>query len=339
MYYARTLEPEASASGFSLLFDRIVLFIESAIGLNCQSLWRKYLISLPIRHGGLGLVDLSLINTVAFRVSLFNCSALCGSFFHLFDLSIDDCYNSFNSLNISSLSLLPKKSQWFLCDELYKSYLLLFKKCLPSHLINDFASQCVSGSGSFLFSLPSGNGCFNNSEFKQFFKWRLLDFNFLPICPLCGFKNLTDCHLLACRNTSQCVIGRHNSVRDSLINSFNVKSDDVEKPFKNDQLIVDFVYNNIGFDVTVVGANNHSVTKYFSDARNRKLKKYQCLVSDGLIDEFVPLIFNVFGGLDFSTKKIISHYGGVSVGDLNALILRGSYRCWLAYRSIMRGCC
>ncbi|KAL0230899.1 hypothetical protein GEMRC1_010304 [Eukaryota sp. GEM-RC1] len=126
---------------------------------------------------------------------------------------------------------------------------------------------------------------------------------------------------------------RHDDVKLFIASCLKAKFTNVEKRFENQSgktKIADiFVENRKTFyDITVVGANNHSVSHSSNFSIMTQNKKYQDFIKEGQISELQPLVFSVFGGIErnsFSHLKSLG-YGWRTIQILNAIILRGSLR-------------
>ncbi|KAL0239344.1 hypothetical protein GEMRC1_012133 [Eukaryota sp. GEM-RC1] len=238
MYFCRTLEPEAIHEDLLLFFNDLVNYIFHLFKIP-HSFARRQLLSLPIKLGGMGITNLSVINSVAYHCSLLKCTRNLGDRLQslLVQKDIDAlvlCMTDFYDYLADDYLFefdLPYNLQFLISNIHWNRIYSDLKDSLSENQLIELEYQLLPFSGSFLLSLPVGDTVFNDVEFNLFVNWRLLNFSKMSVCDLCNYKDLSTAHQLSCGSHSRMVKEKHDELKLFIASFLSVENKNIEKVF------------------------------------------------------------------------------------------------------------
>ncbi|KAL0212978.1 hypothetical protein RCL1_006604 [Eukaryota sp. TZLM3-RCL] len=294
------------------------------------------LCSLPLKLGGLGFPDLSLVAPIAYAVSFVNSNMILNFFPLLDESAVNATLVSLNPFYNSKTSIIAD-AQKKLTYSLYENLLSDFKKSLTRLQLSSFSHNCLPFSNSFLLAVPASNSLtIDNGTFVFGLKSRLLCFSHASSCPVCEYQDLDLYHFCNCKTISKLRSSRHDELRDLLKSLVPSLQREVEfqigvKSFRMDLISED----KVGFDLTVVGGHGHLADDDYCHGHMVKVNKYCSLVPSKL-SSVVPLVFSVSGGEFTQTIEQFKKFGlEDTLIEFSVCILKWGYRCFNAYNSIL----
>ena len=285
-------------------------------GRSCNDLEREIL-SLPVKMGGMGLIDLTKISEVEFKTSMRSTVNLVNKIVNQNTKEVKEL----SSTNIEATSIGRK--------EFYDQKLVVMKEKMSTNQLKALDIACTHGASVWLSSLPlkDENFCLTKREFFDAVYLRYgWDMTKLPTDCVCGAKFQVN-HALQCK-VGGFIHLRHNELVNETAKLAASVCKDVEKEpillrrSENDPDIrADISMRSFWqrqqkafVDVRVFypyarSYANQNLSNTFSKMEKEKKKKYNNRVIDQEHGSFTPLIFSSNGGMSKETKRF---YGRLS---------------------------
>ncbi|KAL0228909.1 hypothetical protein GEMRC1_013529 [Eukaryota sp. GEM-RC1] len=344
-WLARTCEPSVTTNHFFNVFNSISTELERRLDRQIEF---KFLISLPIAQGGLGLTNYAEINHLAFT------SSLASSFVTINNYLLNDpeyfnadlvqsIYSSVEEFLYSKDTgidfVRPSEmkgcqkflSKKFFVEKSIDSFQFIRQQYpLADHDIDQLFTQ---KSKMLLTCVPEKRiYTFSNDYFSIYLSAHLL----LPLteadnrgrCLVCKEKGSRTFHAFNCSNTNKLRIQRHDEVLKIIAQNSNLN---VEAKVEGNNLRPDIVSGNTAYDLRIVGGSYKELSICVRNAEKSKIEKYQ-----HLFENVQPLICFTSGGFSPEFLKFLKTFKlEAKTAELHCTVVKDSIRNYLAYKNIV----
>lgn len=281
----------------------------------------RRLLSLPVKLGGLGIVDITTISDIEYQISQNTTSNMTEQILKQNELITSDCFSQDTS-TLSSNDLFSKKTHFDdLLQELRENMSDIQRKA------NDIA--CSNGSSTWLSTLPLKEHNFSLTK-REFidalylrYGWQMKN---MPTDCICHEKYSVD-HAMCCK-TGGFISIRHNELVDITADMLSTVCKDVSKeptllptPNNTDDLRADICVRGVWqrlqkafFDVRVFypfakSYLSQPLSSTMKKMEKEKKRKYAERILEAEHGTFTPLIFSSNGGMSLETNKFYNRLG------------------------------